>query len=480
MPYNDLREFLEKLDAESELARVEAQVDWDAEIGAISRRALDLKAQTPHFVNVKGYPRGYSVLTNLLGPTKPTIQGRVALAMDLPKTTPTAKIIEAYAERISRSIKPRLVPTGPCKENIQRGDEIDLFQFPTPRGHGTDGGRYLGAWHICVTRDPDSGWVNWGMYRMMIESKNTLGWLANPGQHGPSIYYQKYEARGQAMPMAVAIGAEPVSHIVAASQFPPNVDEVDKAGALRGAPVEVVKCETNDLEVPAGSEIVLEGEIRPYERELEGPFGEYTGYCAGERMPRPVFHVNCVTYRDNPILTIVTPGKPWDGDSPMHTITDSATLTNELRAMGLRFKSVYVMPTKTTICISVSPPYPGYVHTVASAVWATKTGLYKPYIILVGEDVDVTNTDDVLWCLTSRLHPARDIHVQQYAPISVLMPFISRAERETLLGARVAFDATFPVEWPKEHTPTVVDLEHSWPADVVQKMLARWEEYGIH
>lgn len=480
MPFDDLRHFLAKLEAEGELATVEAEVDWDLEIGAISRRAMDLKAQTPHFINVKGYPKGYSVITNLLGPSKPIIQGRVALAMDLPKTTPTPKIIEEYAERIKGSIKPKLVATGPCKENIKKGDEVNLFEFPTPLQHGTDGGRYLGAWHICVTRDPDSGWVNWGMYRMMIESKNTLGWLANPGQHGPSIYYQKYEARGQAMPMAVAIGGEPVSHMVAASQFPPNVDEADKAGAIRGAPVETVKCETIDLEVPAGSEIVLEGEIRPHERELEGPFGEYTGYSAGERLPRPVFYVKCVTYRNKPILTINTPGKPWDSDGPLYSITDSATLTNELRAMGIRFRTAYVQPPKTTVCISVSPPYPGYVHTVASAVWASKTGLYKPYLIMVGEDVDVTNPDEVLWCLTSRLNPGRDIHVQNNAPISVLMPFISPEERRTLSGARVAFDATFPVEWPKEQTPTMIDLEHAWPADVVKKMLERWEEYGIH
>lgn len=359
------------------------------------------------------------------------------------------------------------------------GDDVDLFRFPTPLSHGTDGGRYMGAWHICVNRDPDSGWVNWGMYRMMIESKNTLGWLANPGQHGPAIYYQKWESRGQAMPMAVAIGAEPVSHIVAASQFPPGVDEADKAGAIRGAPVEVVKCETCDLEVPASAEIVLEGEMLPYERALEGPFGEYTGYCAGERMLRPVFHVKCITYRNNPILTINTPGKPWDGDAPSYSITDSATLKNELRSLGIRFKDVYIQPPKSTVVISVAPPYAGYIHTVASAVWACKTAIYKPYLIMVGDDIDVTNPDEVMWCLTSRLRPGDGIHVQRNAPVSVLMPFINRQERETLVGSRVAFDATFPAEWPKEHTPTIVDLEHAWPADVVQKVLSRWDEYGI-
>lgn len=479
MPFKDLREFLAKLDAEGELSTVEAQVDWDLEIGAICRRVLDQRGQTPHFVNVKGYPKGYSVVGNLLGPTKPVVQGRVALAMDLPKTTSTPKIIDEYAQRIKNSIKPKLVSTGPCKENIVKGDDVDLFKFPTPLSHGTDGGRYMGAWHMCVTRDPDSDWVNWGMYRMMITSKNTLGWLANPGQHGPFIYYQKYEARNQTMPMAVAIGTEPISSVVAASQFPPFVSEADKAGAIRGEPVEVVKCETIDLEVPASSEIILEGEMRPYERGLEGPFGEYTGYCAGERMMRPVFHVKCITFRNNPILTINTPGKPWDGDAPSYSITDSATLTNELRAMGIRFRTAYVQPPKTTVVISVDPPYAGYAHTVSSAIWACKTGLYKPYVIIVGEDIDVTNPDEVLWCLTSRLRPEDGIHVQHNAPVSVLMPYINREERETLVGSRVALDATFPFEWPKEHKPTIVDLEHAWPKETVDLITERWDEYGI-
>ena len=479
MPYNDLRAFLDKLRSERELSEIEAEVDWNLEIGAISRRALDLRSPALLFRNVKGYSLEHRVLSNLMGPSKPVVQGRVALAMDLPKDTPTLKVIDEFAERSQRTIKPRLVSTAPCKENVLMGDDVDLFQFPAPFFHGTDGGRYFGTWHICVVRDPDSEWVNWGTYRMMLHDRNRLGWLAHPGQHGPATYYQKYEARGKAMPMAVAIGAEPVCHIVATSPFPPRLSEVDAAGGIRGEPVDLVKCETIDLEVPASAEMVLEGEVMPCERELEGEFGEYTGYCAANRAPRPVFHVRCVTYRNSPIFCVDAPGIPWDVTAVLGSVAHSALVANDLRKLGIDFKSVYVPPPTMAIIVSVPRRYPGYAHSVASAVWSTKSGLYRPYLFIVGDDVDVTNTDEVMWCLTTRLHPGRGIHVEEHAPSHPLFPFLSASEKNSRLGAKVAFDATFPAEWPPEEVPTIVDLQHAWPREVRRKVLERWNEYGI-
>lgn len=478
MAFQDLREFLTRLDEEKEISRIQAEVDWDLEIGAISRRAIELRAPALLFEKVRGYAGDYRVLANLLSGSRPT-HARLAIALGLPRDTPPLELIATYREKSKNRIKPVRVDTGPCKEEIHMGEEVNLLEFPVPLIHGRDGGRYLGTWHIDVNKDPDTGWVNWATYRHMIHDEKTLGWLAVPFQHGPSIYYEKYESRGQPMPMAIAIGMDPVYNVVANTAFPYGVCEADVIGGVRGTPVEVVKCETLDLEVPANAEIVLEGVVLPGERKLEGPFGEYTGYEAGARMPRPVLRVQCITHRKNPILTMCNPGKPWEEDAVMDSITVSAMLENELEARGIPFKSVYVVPPALGVVVAVKPPYGGFAQTVASAIWASKPGFSRSYIFVVGEDVDVTNPEDVLWCLTTRLHPQKGIHIQSDAPGSPLRPFLGREEKEKGMAPRVLFDATFPHHWTSEDTPEIIDFEHGWPQEVRDKVLARWAEYGV-
>lgn len=466
-----------RLEEEGELHRVKAEVDWDLELGAISRRAIELRAPAPLFENIKGYPGGHRVLANLMSGTRPP-HGRLALAMGLPKDTPVLRLIDEFAERSTSHIKPIIVSTGPCKEVIRKGEDVNVLQLPVPLIHGKDGGRYIGTWHVDINRDPDTGWVNWGMYRHMVHDEKTLGWLATPYQHGPHIYYRKYEDRGDPMPMAIAIGTEPLCSVAAATSFPPEITEVDVAGGLRQAPVELVKCETVDLEVPASSEIVLEGVVIPGERRLEGSFGEFTGYDAGGQAPRPVFRVQCITHRKNPILTMCNPGKGWEENDVVFTINGSAMIRNELKSRGIPFKAVYVMPPAMSVVVSAAPQYHGYAHSLANAIWSTKTGVNKPYVFVVGEDVDVTNAEDVLWCLTTRLHPARGVYVMNETPVSPLSPFLSRQDKAGGTGARVFLDATFPYGWRDEDRPVVVDFEHAWPLEVREKVLARWSEYG--
>ncbi|MDP2727251.1 MAG: UbiD family decarboxylase [Dehalococcoidia bacterium] len=479
MPFRDLREFIDRLEVEGELSRVKAQVDWNLEIGAISRRTIEMRGPALLFENIKDYGEQYRILANPLAGTKPVVHGRLALAMGLPKDTPSLKLIDIFAERSQNLVKPVRVDWGPCKEEIHHGDDVDLWEFPVPFIHGPDGGRYMGTWHIDVVKDPDTGWVNWGMYRHMLHDSKALGWASTPYQHGPGIFARKYEARGQAMPMAIAIGTEPISSVVAASAVPAGVFEAEVAGSLRGEPVELVKCETNDLEVPATAEIVLEGVVMPGERRMEGSFGEYTGYDAGGRRPQIVFHVECVTHRKNPILPMTNPGKPWEEDAVIFSITDSALLANELRKREVPFKSVYVVPPALAVVVSTKPQYAGFVHTLASAVWASKPGVNRPFLFVVGEDVDVTNMEEVMWCVTTRVHPATDIHILRNTPCSTLTPFLSDEDRSFGRGARVIFDANFPYEWPADRRPTIIDFEHAWPAEIKERVLSRWQEYGI-
>ncbi len=478
--YDDLRGYIEGLESANELINVEREVDWDEEIGAISRRVIDLKERAPLFQKIKDYPDGYRVFCNPIGPTKPLVHGRLAIALGLKKESSVREIIAYLREAFGREpIPPKLVSTGPCKENKLIGEDVDLFRFPSPVIHSIDGGRYLGTWHTDITKDPDSDWVNWGMYRHQVLGKNKLGWLALPGQHGPSIYYQKYEKRGEPMPMAIAIGTDPISSIVSCSQLPAGVNEAGVVGAFRQRPVELVKCETIDIDVPANSEIVLEGYVYPNERELEGPFCEYTGYRAGGEELRPVFHCTCITYRNNPILTVSNMGKPWDDYGVLVTATMSALISNGLKQKGIPFKEVYVPAGSVGVIVSANQVYPGFAQTIASAIWSIKSGIYRPYIIVVGEDVNVTDPEEVLWCLTTRLHPSNGIHIYQNSPSQALIPYINGEERKNNLSSRVLLDATFPAEWPKEEVPTVVDFENAWSEEIRKKVLTNWTEYGF-
>jgi phenylphosphate carboxylase alpha subunit len=479
MAFQDLRAFLDLLEAEGELARVKATVDWDLELGAVSRRALDQRGPALLFESIKGYEPGTGrVLANIFGRTKSASHGRFALAMGLPKQTPVMELIAEFARRSSRRIPPRVVKTGPCKENILKGAEVDLLRFPVPMIHGGDGGRYIGTWHVDVTKDPDSGLVNWGMYRHVVQGRSQLGWWVAPAQHAAAHFYQKHEPRGERMPIAIAIGTEPMASSIAGSPVPAGVSEPDVTGGIRGEAVDLVRCETIDLHVPATAEIVLEGEVVPGKRVEEGPFGEFTGYMASDRAPRPVIEVKCITHRTNPILTISNIGKPWDEESVLGSAGWTALLGETLRAQGHQFKNIYVPPPLQAVVVSVKPPYPGYLHTLASAIWSTKLGIYRPYIFFVGEDVDVTDMEDVFWCLTTRLHPIRGIHPQPDTPALALWPWLSPEERRLRRGAKVYFDATFPPEWGKD-APSVIDFKQGWPEAVQRLVLDRWSEYGI-
>jgi phenylphosphate carboxylase alpha subunit len=480
MAFEDLRAFLDTLEAEGELARVTTEVDWDLELGAISRRAMDLHGPALLFEKLTGYPPGSGrVLANIFGKTPGEPHGRFALALGLPKDIPTMDLIAEFGRRSHERIPPRRVATAPCKENVLVGDAVDVTRFPTPFIHGPDGGRFLGTWHVNVTKDPDSGLVNWGLYRHMIHDARTLGWFGGPVQHGMGVYLQKYQPRNQPMPMAIAIGTEPLSTAIAGCPVATGVAEADMVGGLRGEPVDVVPCETIDLEVPATSEIVLEGEVLPHERLPEGPFGEFTGYMTPDRAPRPVFRVKCITYRNDPILTISNIGKPWDEESVLGSVAWSAMLAEDLRARGYEFRSLYVPPPLQAVIVAVRHLYPGYAHSLASAIWSSKLGFYRPYLFFVGEDVDVTNMEDVFWCMTTRLHPERGVHVHQNTPALSLWPWLSAEERQRRSCPRILFDATFPPELSAEQLPIIIDFTHGWPQHIQERVLQRWDEYGI-
>ena len=249
----DNREFLDQLEKAGEAIRIKQEVDWDCEAGAIVRRACEIGAPAPFFQKIKDYP-GHRMAGGLLSTPK-----RIAILLGMDLNSSIRQLIDEFAERKKNRIKPVLVKDAPCQQNVAMGKDVNLSMFPIPMVHDGDGGRYI-TWHALINKDPDTGWVNWGMYRDMVHNEHLVGCLALPHSDAGRIM-AKYEWKGEGMPFAIAIGLPPACAFTAACSLGAGVSEVEVAGALQGEPVELVKCKTVDLEVPAYSEIVLEGHV---------------------------------------------------------------------------------------------------------------------------------------------------------------------------------------------------------------------------
>ncbi len=482
MPFADLREYIAALEKEGELVRIRQEVDSHLEVGAIIRRSYDLKAPAPFFEKIKGYPQGYRILGAPVGMSnKPGRSlARLAISLGFPPDISFPDLIEGYIARKKKPLKPVIVNDGPCKENIYLGDKVDLFRLPVPFFHQGDGGRYLGTWHLVATKDPDTGWVNWGMYRLMVIDGRTMGCLLRPDQHIGAHYYQKYEKRDQPMEFAVAIGTEPVSSIVPALRIPTGVDEADIAGGLRERPVELVKCETVDLYVPATSEIVIEGVVPPHERRPEGPFGEYTGYLARDNFPKPVFKVTAITHRNDPIQVHSCMGVPVDDSDVVTTVIRAADILDDLRQKGMPVKMVYLPPEGVShlAVISTRVPFANFAKHLAFSVWGSNSGRTTWFLIVVDEDIDPTNMGEVLWALSTRCHPQRGIFSTGSSWSIALLPFLSEYERTHNLGSQVLFDCTWPKEWPAGDIPRKASFDQVWPEAVQKRVLENWKNYG--
>ena len=397
------------------------------------------------------------------------------MAMERDEETQVKELIEVYIDRKHRPIKPILVKGGPCKENIQIGDEVDLLKCPVPMVHEGDGGRYIGTWHLTISKDSDSDWVNWGMYRHMLQNKNTVALQAGPHTHIREMF-SRYD---KPMEVAIAIGVEPVSTFCAASPIAYGESEVDVVGGIRGEPMELVKCETVDLAVPATSEIVIEGEIRPGDVMDEGPFGEYTGYVGGHKAPRPVIHVKAVTHRNNPIFTMSCVGVPVGDDHAVQAVTRSAGFLEALRAEGVSVTGVYVPPETVTYLVVVAVKgSSARADHVAYTIWASRAGGMTPYVIVVEDDVNPFNMAEVFHAMVTKCHPYRGIVRLEGSMASALVPWATRHEQQFLQGARVYFDCTWPPDWAPEDIPRKCSFNNIYPAEVQQRVLAKLSKYG--
>ncbi len=472
--YKGHREYLEALIAAGEVVKVEREVDWNLEAGAITRRVNELRERSPLFLKIKDYPG-----CQMHGAPMASYP-RVAVAMGLPPSTPTREIMDEYQRRMQRPVKPMLVKGGACKENIVTGKDVNLLSFPAPMVHDGDGGRYLATWHLIVTRDREqTNWVNWGMYRCMVHNEKYMGILITPPQDIGRMWV-KYEAANEPMPIAIVIGPDPCSAISSSASPGPGVNEADLAGALGQEPVQLVKCETVDLEVPADAEVVIEGHVLPGVRVEEGPFGEYTGYRTSPRLPRTIVKVSAITYRNNPVIPIGNMGVPVDECDILFSLTwggDAKAALAKLPVVG-----VHIPPEAVghLVVVSVRKLYEGMAEHVANAIWGSKLAVLTPYVIVVDEDVDPYNWNEVIHAMFTKLHPVRGIHARANTPGHPLLPYLSTYERKWGIGAQLLLDLTWPKDWdPYIDIPQKASFKDMYPVDLQKKVLANWGSYGF-
>ncbi len=430
----DLREYIDKCNELGEVQLIEG-ADWDLEIGEISQWQVgNPNSPLLLFDKIKGYEPGYRVCSNMF-----RTRNREALALRLPLGTERGiDLVRAWRDKVKNGISPMpptTVDTGPIKENIQTGDEIDLYKFPTPKWHEHDGGRYIGTGNMVVTRDPDDGWINCGTYRVQIQDRDTATIYMSPGRHA-NIVRDKYWAKGSGCPAVVSIGGDPALFAFSNIELPWKSSEYDYAGWLRGKPVEVIKGIATGLPIPAAAEIAIEGEIVPPEVDSrpEGPFGEWTGYYGSAERLEPAFKVKAVLHRDNPILMSSPPTLP----SRTHYLgvwtRRAAEVWNELDKGIPGIKGAYLLdePLAGKIgVISIEQKYIGHAKQVALAAAGNRSLAYMcKWIIIVDDDIDPSNISEVLWALCSRCEPVEDIDFVRQCWGSALDPRLLPEKRK--------------------------------------------------
>lgn len=486
------RDFISELDRIGDLQLINREVDWNLEIGAVIRRGYDLRSPAPLFATIAGYRdtgfRVFGAPGALASGAHPL--ARIALSLGMPATATGPEIIEALvAARAHPGIPPVTVAPAdaPCKQNVLRGDAIDLLTFPTPRIHGNDGGRYIQTYGVNIVATPDGSWTNWSVNRMMIADKTRLACLIPPPQH-LGIIRSKWAAQGQPMPIVLALGVEPGLVFTGGMPLPQGIDESHYLGALAGAPLAVTRAETVDLPVPASAEIVIEGHIALDETLLEGPMNEFPGYNATEQSPKAVFHVSAITYRDGATLPVVAAGPPVEEDHTIIGTMGAAEIVYQLRLAGLPIASAWC-PFEAAVhwlVLAVAPDWHERLgidsgelaRRIADVLYTGKPGINAPKTLLVEDDVDITDLSDVVWAFATRAHPEHGEFHYPGLPSDQLAIYLDPDEAHSYRAGKVIHNCLLADRFPPGARPIKGTLANGWPEEVRQKVLGSWGDYG--
>jgi UbiD family decarboxylase len=494
--YGDLRGWISALRAQGELHEIDAEVDWNIELGTIMRLA-----QGPGtgpallFNNIKDYNLPSSRCRRIFGSALNN-NSRIAMMLGLPPGTHARELVKIGRNILTETMPPRIVSTGPVKENIVTGKDVNLDELPTPYWNRLDGGRYLITYAGVVTRDPDTGIMNVGIYRGMIGGPDKIPILMWRAQHIGQHVTAAQQRGMKELPIAVAIGWEPSLGFCAGSPVPKGICEYDVMGAIRGEPVDLVKCETNDLYVPASAEIVIEGRLSldPETYMMEGPYAEFTGYVAGDRSPKPAIHVDCITHRNDPILrgTIegCMPGS-YSENAVISSIFRSSTAWNVLDRAGVPgVTDVWGPPVQAgmNLNIRMKQSYRGQAKQAANALWGSSAAhvRYKN-ITVVDDDIDIHDYAAVDWAIAYRVNAGEnDIVIMPDTFGLGLDPSTRKRDRNpTLFGTgkwnRVLIDATINLDYdPDPEFGGARFPPTAWPVqEDVDAAMKRWSELGF-
>ena len=409
--YDDLREWLSAAEALGEVRNVKG-ASWQEDIGLAAEAILRAEdGPCVVFDDVPGCPKGFRVLLNMFAGT------RRNMTLGFPDHLNKWELSDAYRE--AYLVDPKLLPheivdDGPVLENVLTGDAIDVTKFPSPIWHEKDGGRYIGTGTYSITRDPEENWLNAGAYRAMVHDKTSVGFVTARGHHG-YIHREKYWARGEAMPVVMVLGGDPLAFFYGGVEAPYGTFELDIVGGMRGRPTKMVRGKVTGLPFPANAEIVLEGFVTPDKRQDEGPFGEWTGHYAGGKRPIPVLDIEAIYHRNDPILVGVPPmGGGPDEMARYRAVMRSAMIRQNMTNAGVPgVQQVWcheVGGARMLHAVSITQRYPG--HAVQAAHVAAQCGASayaSKYIVVCDDDVDVTNLDQMLWAMLTRTDPKESI-----------------------------------------------------------------------
>jgi UbiD family decarboxylase len=457
LPYHDLRQWLDEAHKLGEVREV-GGLSYQADIGMVAEMSAHADdAPCIVFEDVPGTLPGSRLLVNFFAGKRKNMT--LGFAAELSKLELSESFRTNHAG-MQKRIPPRYVDSGPVMQNVMTGDSIDVTKFPAPQWHPQDGGRYIGTGCYNIMRDPDNGWINCGTYRVMIHDEKSLGFYISPGKHGRQMR-DKYTARRERMPVAVVCGGDPMSFLMGSSEVPHGVCELEVIGGMRGAPVDVIKGPVTGLPIPANAEIVIEGFVEPDNLRTEGPFGEWTGYYASDLRPEPVIDIKAIYYRNQPILLGCVPQRPPDEICRYRAIVRSALLRENIEKAGVPGVTAAwaheVGNARLFLAVAVNQRYPGHAKQAGHIAAMCHVGAYcGRYVIVVDDDIDVSNLEEVIWALITRSDPATSIDIIRGAWSTPLDPRIEpeRKAAGDFTNSRAIIDACRPWHW-RDQFPAV-------------------------
>jgi len=483
MKYHDLRDFIKQLEKQGELKRITVPVSPYLEMTEIADRVLKQAGPALLFENPVGY--NIPVLANLFGTPRRVAMGMGAQSVSelrgigellayLKEPEPPKGMKDAWEKfpvfKQVLNMAPKLISSPPCQELIRIGDEIDLSEYPIQTCWPEDAAPLI-TWPLVITKGPHKTRQNLGIYRQQVIGKNKviMRWLAH---RGGALDFKEWQIAypDKPFPVSVALGADPATILAAVTPVPDTLSEYAFAGLLRGSKTELAKSMINDLQVPASAEIVLEGFIYPGETAPEGPYGDHTGYY-NEVAEFPVFTIERITQRQAPIYHSTYTGKPPD-EPAILGVALNEVFVPILQKQFPEIIDFYLPPEGCSYrmaVISMKKQYAGHAKRVMLGTWSyLRQFMYTKFVIVVDDDIDVRNWQEVIWAMTTRMDPARDLTILENTPID----YLDFASPVSGLGSKVGFDATnkWPGETNREWGRTIV-----MSPEVIKKVDAMWD-----